>query len=215
MPSGTSSYFARPDKGGLKRDPDTIFTHYMPGALDKELLANAVSMTLKAERKANSIEVSVTITNDHTGHHVPTDSPLRHMILLVSAADGTGKGLAQSAGPVIPEWCGVGDPGQGYYAGLTGKAYAKILKEEWTHVQPTAAYWNPTRIVSDNRLAAFENDTSVYSFSNDSTSEIKVEAKLLFRRAFKELMDQKGWDVPDIMMEHMQLVVEAVPDTLK
>jgi hypothetical protein len=28
-----------------------------------------------------------------------------------------------------------------------------------------------------------------------------VEVTLLFRRAFKELMDQKGWDVPDIVME--------------
>jgi hypothetical protein len=31
--------------------------------------------------------------------------------------------------------------------------------------------------------------------------EVTVEITLLFRRAFIELMDQKGWDVPDVVME--------------
>jgi hypothetical protein len=30
---------------------------------------------------------------------------------------------------------------------------------------------------------------------------VTVEVTLLFRRAFIELMDQKGWDVLDIVME--------------
>ena len=30
--------------------------------------------------------MQVSITNDRTGHHVPTDSPLRHLILLVQAS---------------------------------------------------------------------------------------------------------------------------------
>jgi hypothetical protein len=35
------------------------------------------------------IEVEVTIVNDQTGHHVPADSPVRLIILLVRAvADG-------------------------------------------------------------------------------------------------------------------------------
>ena len=29
---------------------------------------------------------------------------------------------------------------------------------------------------------------------------ITIGVRLLFRRAYKELMDQKGWDVPDIVM---------------
>ncbi len=34
-----------------------------------------------------------------------------------------------------------------------------------------------------------------------------MKVTLLFRRAFKELMDQKGWEVPDIVMEELQLPV--------
>jgi hypothetical protein len=30
---------------------------------------------------------------------------------------------------------------------------------------------------------------------------LTVTARLLFRRAFIQLMDWKGWDVPDILME--------------
>ena len=77
----------------------------------------------------------------------------------------------------------------------------------WTEVTPTGAYWNPTRIISDNRIPAMESDTTSYAFQtseapdNGETSEVSVEVKLLFRRAFIELIDQKGWDVPDILME--------------
>jgi hypothetical protein len=55
--------------------------------------------------------------------------------------------------------------------------------------------------LSDNRLAAFATDTSVYTFAAPTEGEVTVEVTLLFRRAFIELMDQKYWDVPDIVME--------------
>ena len=32
-----------------------------------------------------------------------------------------------------------------------------------------------------------------------------MQVTLLFRRAFKELIDQKGWDVPDIVMEQQTI----------
>ena len=54
--------------------------------------------------------------------------------------------------------------------------------------------------VSDSRLAAFAMDTSVYAFDVPD-DPARVDVVLLFRRAFRELMDQKGWDVPDILME--------------
>ena len=201
MPSGQSDHFARLDKGGALRDPATIFSHLMPGASDTELLQNAVTMTVDAIIEDNQVIVEVKITNDKTGHHVPTDSPLRQMILLVNATDGQGQVLPLLIGEKIPEWGGVGDPSKGYFAGLPGKGYAKILMELWTEISPSGAYWNPTRIVSDNRIPAFESDTSTYTFTVPSDGKVNVKISLLFRRAFKELMDQKDWDVPDIVME--------------
>ncbi len=189
-----------PDAGGVERDPMTIHPHTQPGAMDEELLKNAVTMTASAQLEDDAVVVQVEITNDQTGHHIPTDSPLRHLILLVQATDADGKPLIQLEGPTVPDWGGVGDPKEGYYAGLPGKAFAKVLTELWTEISPSGAYWNPTRIVSDNRLAAFETDTSTYAFAAPD-GQATVEVTLLFRRAFIELMDQKAWDVPDIIME--------------
>jgi len=201
MPPGQNNHFARLDKGGVIRDPQTIFSHNMPGAANEELLQNAVNMEVKADRNGGQLVVTVTITNDQTGHHVPTDSPLRHLILLVKATNSQGHTLQQSNGPVIPQWCGVGDPNDGYYGGLPGKAFAKVLEELWTEVSPTGAYWNPTRLVSDNRIAAFAADSSTYTFVTGSDDKVNVDVVLLFRRAFTDLTLQKDWEINDIEME--------------
>lgn len=200
MPKGLSDHFVRFDKGGLLRNPETLASHLMPGAMDETLLQNAVTMTVSGSIHNNEVVVDVEILNDKTGHHVPTDSPLRQMILLVRAYDGQSNALAQSNGPVLPDWCGVGDPIQGYYEGLPGRAYAKVLEETWTGVSPTGAYWNMTRIVSDNRLPAFGKDLSEYRFVAPSSGNATVEVQLIFRRAFIQLMEWKAWDAPDILM---------------
>ena len=206
MPPLGVSHFARADQGGLERDPEKIFSHNM--TVTEELLQNAVSLEVEAEIQNGQLTVDVTIINDQTGHHVPTDSPLRQMILLIAATDSDGNSLAQVAGSTVPEWGGVGDPDAGYYSGVPGTAYAKILQEMWTEVTPTGAYWNPTRIISDNRIAALESDTTEYVFEISEvsqTSKILVDVKLLYRRAFIELIDQKSWDVSDILIEQETL----------
>jgi hypothetical protein len=209
MPPGRAEYFARTDKGGLIRDSQTIFSHRMPGAMDIELLQNAVSMDVDANRQSEQVVITVTITNDQTGHHVPTDSPLRHLILLVRAIDEQGHFLRQLEGPVLPEWIGIGDPNQGCYAGLPGKAFAKVLEELWTEVSPSGAYWNPTRILNDNRIAAFATDSSTYTFVATMEDKITVDVVLLFRRAFKDLALQKGWEIHDIVMERKVISVSG------
>ncbi len=201
MPNSGASIFARHDKGGLIRDPSTIFSHRMPGALDRELLSNAVTLTIEAETSSSIIKVKATIVNDLTGHHVPTDSPLRHMVLVVRAVDERNRDLPLVAGQTLPEWCGTGNPDEGNYSGFPGKAFVKLLEEQWTKISPAAAYWNPTRMVMDTRLGAFETDVSEYVFSPPPSGTVRVEATLLYRRAYKELVNLKGWDVPDIVME--------------
>ncbi len=196
-----------PGLGGVERDPLSIHAHTFPGASSVDLLQNAVTMGVSARRENDRLVVEVKIVNDKTGHDVPTDSPLRQMILLVQVVGKDGKTLAQVEGETIPSWGGAGDPAKGYYAGLPGKGFAKILMELWTEVSPTGAYWNPTRVVSDNRLSAYEADTSTYTFASPGNGAAEVKVTLLFRRAFKELMDQKGWDVPDIIMEEQQIAV--------
>jgi hypothetical protein len=189
-----------PGMGAVERDPLTLHAHTFPGAASTELLQNALTLTATGLVLHDRAVVTVLIVNDQTGHHVPTDSPLRHIILLVEATGAGGEVLAQLGGPVVPAWGGEGDATQGYYAGLPGTAYAKVLRELWTEVAPTGAYWNRTAIVSDNRLAAFATDTTTYSFALPVEGTVQVRVTLLFRRAYKQLMDWKGWDVPDITM---------------
>ncbi len=194
-----------PGKGGVNRSPSAIHSHDM--TVDETLLRNALTMTASAARQEGKVVVNVTLTNDKTGHHVPTDSPLRHLILLVEAKDVEGKVLQPAAGPVLPGWCGIGDPAGGYYAGLPGKAYAKLLMERWTSVFPTGAYWNETTLVSDNRLAAFASDSTSFAFVPPAAGDANITVTLLYRRAFMQLMEWKKWDVPDIVMAQEQLVV--------
>jgi hypothetical protein len=204
--------------GGVERDPLSIHAHTFPGASDITLLQNALTMEVEVALQDEIVAVEVRISNDRTGHHVPTDSPLRHLILLVEASDAHGQTLELIEGDLLPEWCGRGDPDQGYYAGLPGRAFAKVLMELWTEVYPSGSYWNPTILVSDNRLPAMATDTSRYLFAapkarveaagpqaegGGAANGGTVSVRLLYRRAFIELVDQKGWDLGDIEMERV------------
>jgi hypothetical protein len=151
-------------------------------------------MKSSAQHTGDQLWVQVSITNDKTGHHIPTDAPIRSMILAVEALDATGKRLTRSQGPVNPSWAG-------NYAGQPGKTFAKILKDEWTGETPTAAYWRPVSIVEDTRLAAMATDTTRYSFDLPAGQVAQVKVRLIFRRAFQALAKLKGWTDPDILME--------------
>ena len=194
MPPLGAAYLARPDQGGRERDPETIYSHRMPGAQDEALLQNTVELDLDAARDGDAVSVQVTVTNTGAGHHAPTDSPLRQILLIVIAIDEEGRTLALQSGPTLPDWAGD-------LADLPGVYFAKILQELWTEVTPTGAYWMPTRIVEDTRLSALATGTSAYVFEASNRTQIRVEARLVFRRAYYALMQQKGWNTPDIIME--------------
>ncbi len=197
-----------PGKGGVERDPLAIHAHTFPGASSLPLLQNALTMTVDARRPAGQLSVTVKITNDKTGHDVPTDLPLRHLILLVEATNPQGQPLTFLQGETVPIWGGVGDPAQGYYAGLPGKVFAKVLAELWTELSPSGAYWNPTRLVSDNRLAPYASDTSLYVFGMPAQGEATIHVRLIYRRAYRSLADQKDWDIPDIVMAEKTIIVK-------
>ena len=198
-------YFVYPEKGGAIRDRSRIFSHYMPGAADQAFLRDALSMEVDAELKDGEVAVRVTLINDNTGHNIPTDFPARNMILLVDVLDESGNSLSLRRGETIPEWGGIGDPEDGYYAGLTGKGYALVLQELWTGIMPSSAYWNPVRVYSDTRLKPFEADENTFIFEAPAVGQVQVDVQLIFRRAYIELMDQKGWDFPDIVMKSESL----------
>jgi uncharacterized protein (TIGR03437 family) len=199
MPRRGAQFFARVEKGGLVRDPKTVFSHLMPGAADVPLLQDTAELKTTAEQVGSLVRVRATVTNIKAGHHIPTDHPARNILLVVTARDAAGTALPLVRGPVVPDWGGTGNEPTDY-AGRPGRGYAKILEELWTEVAPTAAYWNPTVLREDTRIPAFGKDESQYEFRAPSAGTVTVEARLIFRRAFKTLLNQKNWDTPDILM---------------
>jgi hypothetical protein len=202
MPRGGADHFALPERGGLRRDPATVATHLMPGISDETLMRNAASVAVTGGRSGAELVLEVRVTNDRTGHHLPTDSPMRQVFLVVEAREETGDRLALSEGPVLPAWAGD-------LEGQPGRAYAKILEDLWTAASPSASYWSPTRILSDTRLAALATDRSRYVFRVPSGKPVIVEARLLFRRAFQQLAGQKNWRLSDLEMIRSRLMVPS------
>jgi hypothetical protein len=204
-PDGVMTNVA-PGAGGVERDPMTIHAHTQPGARDVALLQNTVTMTLAAAPVPGGVQVTVAITNTGAGHHVPTDHPGRHMILVVTASDAGGGALAQVSGPTVPDWGGA-------QAGLPGTAYAKVLRDVATGQAPVVSYWKQALIASDNRIPAMGGDTSRYGFALlQAHGAVTVTAELRFRRAFQALMDARGWDKSDIVMERRTSVLESRPE---
>jgi hypothetical protein len=151
------------------------------------------------------VEVEVAITNTEAGHHVPTDFPGRHMILTVEARDGEDQALPRHSGSMVPPWGGA-------EAGLAGKAFAKVLRDVESGEAPVVSYWKQTLIESDNRIAALESDVSAYAFTAPAGGgTVTVTAELVFRRAFQDVMDERGWDTPDIVMEERGVVLTLGP----
>jgi mono/diheme cytochrome c family protein len=203
MPSLGASYFAVPEKGGLERDPGTIASHRTLGIRDQDFMENALSLNAEVEEKAGEIILEVTLVNDNTGHKIPTDSPLRNLLLLVTALDQDGNPLVLVFGPQLPDWAGADtDAGKaGHYGGLPGKGFALVLRENWTGISPTAAYWNPVQVVEDTRLAPFQEDYSQYRFQAPEQGPATIQVQLIFRRAFIEIAEMKGWGVEDLVLQ--------------
>lgn len=176
----------------LKRPPGDVRSHAFPGTTP-EFLENAVTMTMQASKSDTSIDVDVTIDNDKTGHHVPTGVTIRNMILLVEAwrADD-GKKLEYTGSEVIHDLGGVGDPAQGYFAGLPGKLYAKVNGDA-AGKGPTF-FTDATSILSDNRIPPLGKDTTHLSFAvPQDGGELHVRARLIYRRSWRALVDAKQW----------------------
>ena len=202
MLRSNADWFVYAERGGLTRDYAELHNHTMPGATDETLLQNSVTMKSTAKREGDQIKVEVSITNDNVGHDIPTDSPIRSLILVVEALDENGNVLALTEGPVNPAY-------SGNFGGLPGKTFAKILKDEWTGETPTGAYWRPVSIVEDTRLAALATDVTRYSFAAPTNGAATIKVRLLFRRAFQLLAEQKGWNDADIVMEEVTIPVAA------
>ena len=190
MPSYGSSFVCT--QINLQRDPSTIRSHNIKGTTP-EYLENAVELNINPQQSGNEVSVKVTITNNNTGHHVPTGVTIRNMILIIEAyTRNDSTPLNYISEQVIHELGGVGDPDEGYYAGLPGKFYAKVIHDSSGN-SPTF-FTDAAGIIFDNRIPALGTDTSSYAFELPGTGEeYVIHARLIYRRSFRILVDAKQW----------------------
>jgi hypothetical protein len=172
----------------------------MRGIGDEEFMHSAAAMTTTTQLTADGVRVDVAITNVGAGHSLPTGVPLRQILLLVRATDAAGQPLALVDGPRLPDWAVD-------YADQPGWAYIKILRDIYTGEAPTMSHWRPATIISDTRIAARATDQRSFTFATPAEGPVTVEARLLYRREFRQLMIWKGWDDADFVMAEDQLEI--------
>jgi len=177
------------------RDSSTVRSHTIEGTT-ATYLENAVELSMQTELTGTELQVDITIDNSLTGHHVPTGVTVRNMILLVEAwEDGEDpiiNPLVYTGTETIHDLGGIGDPAQGYYAGLPGKFYAKVNHD--ASGQGPTFFTDATGILFDNRIPALASDLTSYTFNVPlGTDTVHVRARLIYRRAFRFLVDAKNW----------------------
>lgn len=205
----------------VERDPATIRSHDIRGTTP-EFLENAVELVAGADRLSGSVRVDIEVQNTMTGHHVPTGVTVRNMILLVEAVHASdGSPLAFESGSVVHELGGVGDPAQGYYAGQPGRLFAKFIRDASGN-GPTF-FTDAAELVFDTRLPALATDASSYAFEVPrGMGDVTVRARLIYRRAFRAVVDAKQWTedghgnpLADLQAPHFghlkEIVVLTVP----
>ncbi len=177
------------------RPVEAVRNHRIEGSTP-QFLENAVDLNMQVNGSGSELRVDVTITNNQTGHHVPTGVTVRNMILLVEAweegQDPLVNPLVQTNNQIIHDLGGIGDPAQGYYAGLPGKFYAKVNHD--ANGNGPTFFTDATGIQFDNRIPANQSDSSSYTFAlPNQVGDVHVRARLIYRKAFRFLVDAKGW----------------------
>jgi len=191
MPGGVDDQACYAFFPPIPRDPETIRSHDIRGTTP-EFLESAVELSMSVSRSGPLVEIDVDVANTGAGHHVPTGVTVRNMILLVEAWGDDDRCLTYTGHQVVHELGGVGDPEQGYYAGRPGKFFAKVNHD--AEGRGPTFFTDATGIHFDNRIPALETDTSHYSFAVPGGGGfLKLSARLIYRRAFRFLVDAKGW----------------------
>lgn len=162
-------------------------------------LQGAILLRSTAQQSGDQLEVRVEVENRGAGHAFPTGVSVRNAFVVVEARVGNTV-LSQIAGPTLPFWTSDAVPGvqPGDFEGRPGKGFAKILEGRINGQGPVVRpvlFIDAERTFSDTAIPAGTTDTSVYRFDvpRGLSGQATVTARLIYRRAFRELYVTKGW----------------------
>jgi hypothetical protein len=189
--SGLADRIADLGPGQIRRDPATLAGH----DLKASPLAETAAMTLSARIEDGALVVEVLVENRGAGHHLPAGSPLRHMLLVLTAR-AAGEALALAEGPTLPGWSWPA-------ATQPGRAFAKLLTDEAGRPAP---HWRAALLAEDSRIPAGGGDRSRYRFAlaPHRSGKIEIEATLLLRRN----LPQFGGDPGETIIARRSLILD-------
>lgn len=168
-----------------------------------ETLQDAISLATTVSESGGRIVVSSQVSNHGSGHAFPTGVSVRNAVLLISAT-WNGLPLAQFDGPTIPFWGDDNVPGKqpGDVAGEPGKGFARVLagriNDQGPVVRPVL-FIDGESVDSETRIPSGATDLTEVEFTVPGPAEpgevVVVEARLIYRRAWRALAVTKDWQV--------------------
>lgn len=132
--------------------------HEMPGGHSIDQLTKALRVNLTTKRSGDEFEIEVLLANVGAGHHVPTGSPMRRLVLDVRADAYRGDDFSAKRA----------------YERVVADSAGNPLKLE--HV----AFFKGAKVLSDTRIAPGEKRTERFSFAVAEGVPVQVKATLTY-----------------------------------
>ena len=128
------------------------------------MLQTAAELALNVEKEGGTVKATVDVTNNGTGHMLPTGLPYHQVVLVVRGLDADGDVFFEDV-----------------------KIYEKRLGRSLDY-RAEIPYWEADYVQYDNRIAPGETVTEHYEFdASDVTGSVFVTAQLFYRRASKDV----------------------------
>jgi hypothetical protein len=184
-----------------ERPGDQRRQHTFVGSTPDMLQNNLALNVTASEPLPGRIRVAADVSNFGAGHNFPTGVAIRNALLVLTATYN-GQPLPQVAGPTIPFWGSDEVPGDqpGDYAGAAGKGFAKVLEGRINDQGPTVRpvlFIDGENVFSDTAIPSGGTDNTTVDFqlpaNTPAGATVDIEARLLYRRAFRALQVTKGW----------------------
>jgi len=185
--------------GGPVRPASMIHRHFFHGGHNAEMVKKAATMKAEVSSEADALAVNVDVTNSGAGHTFPGAAPLRNVILVVSVTDASGKPLAHTGSKkeLLPPLAGMGKSPHDF-GGHAGAMFARPFATK-SGKAPTGGF-NADHILFDSRIYPGQTAHRVFHFAKPASGHARVRVRLIYRWAFKPLVDKKGWKMNDIVI---------------
>lgn len=191
--------------GGPVRSGSSIHRHFFHGGHNADMVKKAATLKAHAKRSGNELIVEADVTNSGAGHTFPAGATLRNVILLVDASTDDGKPLAHSGSKreLLPPLAGTGKSA-GDFGGHVGAMFARPFSTRNGKVP--AGGFNADHALFDTRIRPRETAHRVFHFRVPASESAQVRVRLLYRWAYKPLVDKKGWAMDDIVIADQSIV---------